>query len=347
MSGEQAVSGDQATLRQAETRNRRLLRLLLNIGVLPILLLIAIVLFSLMSGNFLSFFNIVNILRQTSYLTIVALGQMIVMLTAGFDLSVGSTVAVTSVTSALAMAGVASGHPDAPWLAIAAGALVGFGCGLAMGVINGLGVALLSVSPFIMTLGMASVGFCAALYLTAGMPVRGIPDEFADYFDSTGFFGIKVPIWFAFALAIAVYLLLNWTRLGRHFYAVGGNLKAAMLSGVHTRLTLFMAYAICAALTSVAGLLLTARMETGEANVGASMPLESIAACVIAGVSLRGGTGNVPYVVLGAIFFGVIENGMNVSGVSSYLQIGVTGAILIFAAVADEFRRRLIGKTMS
>jgi len=163
MSGEQAVSGEQASLRQAEARNRRLLRLVLNIGVLPILLLIAIVLFSLMSGNFLSFFNIVNILRQTSYLTIVALGQMIVMLTAGFDLSVGSTVAVTSVTSALAMAGVASGHPDAPWLAIAAGALVGFGCGLAMGVINGLGVALLSVSPFIMTLGMASVGFSAAL----------------------------------------------------------------------------------------------------------------------------------------------------------------------------------------
>ena len=83
------------------------------------------------------------------------------------------------------------------------------------------------------------------------------------------------------------------------------------------------------------------------ANVGTSMPLQSIAACVIAGVSLRGGTGNVPYVVLGAIFFGVIENGMNVSGVSSYLQIGVTGAILIFAAVADEFRRRLIGKTRS
>jgi ribose transport system permease protein len=343
---EQAM-GEQAMTRQAETRNRRLLRVVLAIGVLPILLAIAIVLFSLLSGNFLSFFNIINILRQTSYLTIVALGQMIVMVTAGFDLSVGSTLAVTSVTSALAMAGVAAGHPDAPWLAIAAGCLVGFGCGLTMGIINGLGVAVLSVSPFIMTLGMASVGFCTALYLTAGMPVRGIPDRFAESFDSGAIFGIKAPIWVAFLLAIAVYLLLNWTRLGRHFYAVGGNLKAAVLSGVHARFTLFMAYAICAGLTSIAGLLLTARMETGEANVGASMPLESIAACVIAGVSLRGGTGNVPYVVLGAIFFGVIENGMNVSGVSSYLQIGVTGAILIFAAFADEFRRRLIGKTRS
>jgi ribose transport system permease protein len=242
------------------------------------------------------------------------------------------------------MAGMAAAYPDQPWLAIAAGAPIGFLCGLAVGVVNGLGVALLGVSPFIVTLGMASVGFCAALYLTSGTPVRGIPYEFADTFGSGGFFGLKAPVWVALVLAVAVYILLNWTRLGRHFYAVGGNLKAAALSGVHTRLTLFMAYAVCAGLTSIAGLLLTARMETGEANIGTSMPLQSIAACVIAGVSLRGGTGNVPYVVLGAVFFGVVENGMNVSGVSSYLQIGVTGAILVFAAVADEFRRRLIGR---
>ncbi len=338
---------EQAVTRHSAIRRQWLVRLFLNIGVLPILLVASLILFSLLSHNFLTFSNIANVLRQTSYLTIVALGQMIVMLTAGFDLSVGSTLAVTSVTSALTMAGVSLGYPDAPWLAIAAGAAVGFACGLSVGVVNGLGVALLSVSPFIMTLGMASVGFCAALYLTSGTPVRGIPDAFADTFDSSGFLGFKAPVWVALALAIAIYVLLNWTRLGRHFYAVGGNLKAAQLSGVHTRLTLFMAYAICAALTSISGLLLTARMETGEANIGTSMPLESIAACVIAGVSLRGGTGSVPYVVLGAVFFGVIDNGMNVSGVSSYLQIGVTGAILIVAAVADELRRRLIGKARS
>jgi ribose transport system permease protein len=270
---------------------------------------------------------------------------MVVMVTAGFDLSVGSTLAVTSVTSALAMSGIAAGNPDAPWLAIGGGVVVGFTCGLAVGIVNGLGVALLSVSPFIMTLGMASVGFCAALYLTAGMPVRGIPYEFSDTFGSGKIFGLTTPVWMALISFIAVYLLMTWTRYGRHFYAVGGNIKAAALSGVNTRRTLFLAYAICAALTSIAGLLLTARMETGEANIGTSMPLQSIAACVIAGVSLRGGTGKVPYVVLGALFFGVVENGMNVSGVSSYLQIGVTGVILIFAAVADEFRRRLSVRT--
>lgn len=327
-----------------QAKSQLLMRLFLSIGVLPILLAIALVLFSLLSDHFFTFNNIANVLRQTSYLTIVALGQMIVMLTAGFDLSVGSTLAVTSVTSALGMAGMAAAFPDQPWLAIAVGAPIGFLCGLTVGVANGIGVALLGVSPFIVTLGMASVGFCAALYLTSGTPVRGIPYEFADTFGSGGFMGLKAPVWVAVVIAIAAYVLLNWTRLGRHFYAVGGNLKAAALSGVHTRLTLFMAYAVCAGLTSIAGLLLTARMETGEANIGTSMPLQSIAACVIAGVSLRGGTGSVPYVVLGAVFFGVIENGMNLSGVNSYLQIGVTGAILIFAAFADEFRRRLIGR---
>ena len=254
--------------------------------VLPILLVIALVLFSLMSDYFLTFNNIANVLRQSSYLTIVALGQMVVMVTAGFDLSVGSALAVTSVTSALAMSGIAVGYPDSPWLAIGGGIAVGFACGLAVGIINGLGVALLSVSPFIMTLGMASVGFCVALYLTAGMPVRGIPYEFADTFGSGMLLGLRTPVWVALALFVAVYLLMTWTRYGRHFYAVGGNIKAAALSGVNTRRTLFLAYAICAGLTSIAGLLLTARMETGEANIGTSMPLQSIAACVIAGVSI-------------------------------------------------------------
>lgn len=336
---------ERAMDRQAQGYEKKLAQIFVSVGVLPILLLVALALFSVMSDYFLTFSNLTNVLRQSSFLAIVAMGQMVVMVTAGFDLSVGSILAVTSVTSALAMSGVAAGNPDAPWLAIAAGVLVGFGCGLAVGIVNGVGVAILSVSPFIMTLGMASVGFCAALYLTSGTPVRGLPYEFADTFGSGGFLGVKAPVWVALVLFSAVYVLMTWTRIGRHFYAVGGNIKAAALSGVNTRRTLFLAYAICAGLTSIAGLLLTARMETGEANTGASMPLQSIAACVIAGVSLRGGTGKVAYVVLGALFFGVVENGMNVSGVSSYLQIGVTGLILIFAAVADEFRRRLGART--
>ena len=125
--------------------------------------------------------------------------------------------------------------------------------------------------------------------------------------------GIPAPVYVTAALILMLYLLVNWTRLGRYFYAVGGNIKAARLSGINTRLTLFTAYVLCGGMASISGLLLTARLETGEANIGASMPLELIAACVIAGVSLRGGVGRVENVVLGALFIGLIQNGMNLA----------------------------------
>jgi ribose/xylose/arabinose/galactoside ABC-type transport system permease subunit len=125
---------------------------------------------------------------------------------------------------------------------------------------------------------------------------------------------------------------------------VGGNIKASRLSGINTRKTLFLAYVLCAALTSISGLMLTARLETGEANIGSSMPLESIAACVIGGVSLRGGVGRLSSVVLGAIFIGLVQNGMNLARIDSYLQTVVIGVLLILAVVADQFRLKLIAE---
>jgi ribose/xylose/arabinose/galactoside ABC-type transport system permease subunit len=323
---------------------RFLLGAFVRVGVLPVLLAIAVVLFAFLSERFVTWNNITNVLRQSSYLTIVAMGQMLVLLTGGFDLSVGTQLAITSVVSALAMSATYAAMPDAVGLAIAVGMLAGLGAGLSIGLFNGVGVAILNVSPFIMTLGMASVGFGIALYLTAGMPVRGLPPEYADTFGSGGFLGLRTSVWVAAVLAVIVYVLVSWTRFGRHLYAVGGNPKAAHLSGIDTRRTLFAAYALCAALTSIAGLMLTARMETGEANIGSSMPLESIAACVIGGVSLRGGIGRLEFVILGALFIGVVQNGMNLARVESYLQIVVTGVILIIAVIADEARRRVVAR---
>ena len=320
---------------------RWLLVMFVRLGVLPILLIGSVILFAMLSDRFLSWNNITNVLRQTSYLTMVSMGQMIVLLTGGFDLSVGTILAVTSVVSAMAMASAALAFPDAIWLAIGLGMLAGLLAGLAIGACNGVGVAIFNVSPFIMTLGMASVGFGVALYLTGGIPVRGLPFAFSDIFGGGQLLGLRTPVWVTAGLAVLVYLLLNWTRLGRYLYAVGGNIKAAELSGINTRRTLFLAYFLCAGLTSIAGLMLTARMETGEANIGSSMPLESIAACVIAAVSLRGGTGRVEFVILGAVFIGVVQNGMNLARVESYLQIVVTGAILILAVIFDEVRRKV------
>ena len=315
-----------------------------RLGVLPFLLLIAVVVFATLSDNFLTGRNIMNVLRQSTYLSLVAMGQMLALLTGGFDLSVGTILAVTSVVSATAMAGAIGAFPEAPLIAISLGVLAGLAAGSAIGAVNGIGVAVFNVSPFMMTLGMASVGFGIALYMTGGVPVYGMPDAFGSLFGFGQLFGIPTPIYFTLALLGAMYLLLNWTRLGRYFYAVGGNIKASALSGINTRPTLFLAYLLCGAMASISGLLLTARLETGEANIGASMPLESIAACVIGGVSLRGGIGRVENVVLGAIFIGLIQNGMNLARIESYLQTVVIGALLILAVIADQFRQRYIAR---
>ena len=164
------------------------------------------------------------------------------------------------------------------------GILAGIGAGTLVGVVNGIGVALFNVSPFMMTLGTATISFGIALTLTSGVPVYGMPDEFGTIFSFARIFDIPSPVYVTAGLFVLMYVLLNWTRIGRYLYAVGGNLKASRLSGISTRFYLFMAYVLCGGLAAVAGALLTARLETGEANIGASMPLDSIAACVIGGV---------------------------------------------------------------
>jgi ribose transport system permease protein len=319
-------------------------QLFVRLGVLPFLLLIAIVIFALLSSRFYGPENIKNVLRQSSYLTMVAMGQMLALLTGGFDLSVGIILAVTSVIGALAMASMYAAFPDAVLLCVVVGMLAGIGAGALIGICNGAGVAL-GVSPFMMTLGMASVGYGIALYLTGGVPVYGMPKEFGKVLGFGQLFGvIPAPVIVTGILIAAMYVVLNRTRMGRYFYAIGGNLKAATLSGINTRLYLFLAYVMCGTITAISGIVLTARLETGEANIGINMPLESIAACVIGGVSLRGGTGRLLFVVLGALFIGIVQNGMNLARIESYLQIVVVGILLIFAVVADQFRQKLVAK---
>jgi len=330
----------------AGTRSRRpgdwLKRLFVRLGILPFLLVIAVIVFSLLSENFLTGRNLLNVLRQSVYLTIVALGQMLALLTGGFDLSVGTILALASVVGAMVMASVYAAMPDAVFLAIALGFLAGVAAGTMIGVANAVGVAFFNVSPFMMSLGMASVGFGIALYLTGGVPVYGMPVAFGDIFGFGTLLGVPTPVWVAALLIVLLWVLLYRTPYGRYFYAVGGNAKAARLSGINVRGTLFATYVLCAALAATAGMLLTARLDTGEANIGASMPLESIAACVIAGVSLRGGIGRLENVVLGALFIGLVQNGMNLARIESYLQTVVLGALLILAVIADQIRLRYV-----
>lgn len=316
--------------------------LFLRLGVLPFFLAAALIVFALVSTQFLSVQNLTNVARQSVYLVLVSLGQMLVLISGGFDLAVGTAIAVTSVVSAMAMVALAAWMPDMVWVAILLGALAGFGSALLIGALNGLGVAQFGVSPFIMTLGVQSVGAGIALFLTGGVPVSGLPFEFGNFFGFGRIFGVPVPVLFALAAIAIIWLLMNRTRFGAHLYAVGGNLKAANLSGVHTRRTLFLAYVACALLASIAGVLMTARVESGETNLGGTIALESIAACVIAGVSLRGGIGRVENVVLGAFFITLLQNGMNMAQIGSYLQMILLGSLLILAVIFDQVRYRML-----
>jgi ribose transport system permease protein len=232
--------------------------------------------------------------------------------------------------------------PDAVWFAIAVGCLCGVLAGTLVGVVNGVGVAWLGVSPFIMTLGTQSVGFGIALLMTGGVPVSGLPGELSETLGFGSLLGVPIPILVTAVVAVAFYVLMSRTARGNFLLAVGGNAKAAALSGVNVRSTLLLAYVLCALVTAVSGLLLTARVESGEANIGGTMALESIAACVIGGVSLRGGIGRVENVVLGAIFIVLVQNGMNLSEVGSYLQMIVLGTLLIIAVISDQIRHRII-----
>lgn len=317
-------------------------RVFIRVGVLPFFLGIAVVVFTLLSDKFLSLQNLVNVGRQSVYLILVSLGQMLVLISGGFDLSVGTVIALSSVISATVMVAMAPIFPEAIWLAIAIGALAGFGAALVVGGINGIGVAIFEVSPFIMTLGVSSVGAGLALFLTGGIPVSGLPFAFGNVFGFGRLWGIPVPVIVAILCIVIMWICMARTRLGAQVYAVGGNIKAAHLSAINTKRTLMMAYILCSLIAALTGLLLTARVESGEANLGGTIALESIAACVIAGVSLRGGLGRVENVVLGGFFIILVQNGMNLAQVSSYMQMVLLGTLLILAVIFDQLRFRMI-----
>jgi len=317
-------------------------RVFLRMGVLPLLLVAAIAVFSLMSDQFLTQQNLVNLLRQSVYLILVSLGQMLALVTGGFDLSVGTILAITSVVSATVMSQMHAASPEAVWTAVVVGSMCGIGAGALVGLVNGIGIAFAGVSPFIMTLGIQSVGFGLALFMTGGVPVSGLPAEFGETLGFGNVLGIPTPILATAMCVVAFYVLMSRTALGSHFLAVGGNAKAAALSGVNVRSTLLIAYLLCALVTAVSGILLSARLESGESNIGGTVALESIAACVIAGVSLRGGIGRVENVILGAVFIGLVQNGMNLAQVGSYMQMVVLGVLLIVAVVSDQIRYRIL-----
>jgi ribose/xylose/arabinose/galactoside ABC-type transport system permease subunit len=220
--------------------------------------------------------------------------------------------------------------------------VAGIGAGILtatlIGLTNGVTIAIFRVSPFIVTLGMMSVAHGLALLLSGGVPIFNLPDQLNQVLGIGKIFGIPVPLLLAALVVGVIHILLNHNRIGRYFYALGGNREAARLSGIAVRKYTCLAYVLGGTLTGIAGIMLTARVASGEPNLGAELPLESIAAAVIGGVSLRGGEGNVVGAIFGAVLIVLIRNGMDLMNISSYLQMCVMGGLLIFAVVMDQLR---------
>ena len=307
-------------------------RLVLERGMevaLPAVTIGLIVLFASLSDVFLTPQNFRNIGIAASALAAVSFGQTFVILTAGLDLSVGATVALVSVVSAFVMREYG----------IAPGILAALVCGVCVGIVNGLIITRLRVSPFIATLAMLSVTGGLALNLAGGVPIPGLPSAFGQIaYQSIA--GVPVPVLIAVLTLVLAELALRFTRFGRNVCAVGGNQEAARLSGINVDSIKTAAYAFCGLTAAVGSIILTARVSSGQPTLGATLPLESIAAVVLGGVSLAGGRGSIINVAFGVAFISILANGLNLLNVSSYTQMMIIGTALIVAVALDQFGMR-------
>jgi ribose transport system permease protein len=329
------------TWRTKSTLYEKASRLFVTIGILPFLLVVMFIALGLIERRFWLLENIFNVFRQSSYLCVVAMAQMLVLLTGNYDLSVGANIALGAIVMNLVAVLILGAYPDAPTIAIVAGVISALATGTIIGVINGIGVAVMKVHSFIMTLGMMSVALGIALFLSGGMPVSGVPDSFGQTFAYGRPLGIPAPVIATIATFFVLYTLLEWTRFGRHLYAVGSSIHASRLTGIDTGRQLFLAHVLCGSVTAFGAILLTARVGTGEANMGNEFVLASITACALGGVSLGGGTGRIYNVVLGAFFLTMLTNGMTIARMGSYAQIVADGVLLILAVWAEQLRLRI------
>lgn len=280
---------------------------------------------TILTPHFLTVSNLLNVAQQASINAIIAVGLTFVIISGGIDLSVGSVVAFSGVVMASLL------QREVAWpIAIAGGLATGLGAGI----VNGVLITLGRLPPFIATLGMMSVARGAALLFTDGRPISGFAENFR--WLATGEIAfVPVPILLMILVYAVAHFLLRRTPFGRYVYAIGGNEEAALLSGVPVRLHKTMVYGVGGLLSGLAAVLLTARLNSAQPIAGINYELDAIAATVIGGTSLMGGQGSVVGTLIGALIMGVLRNGLNLLGVSSFVQQLVIGVVIILAVLMD------------
>ena len=296
-------------------------------SVFAMLILVAFYL-SFSNDYFLSQRNLMNVGRQGSVVAIVALGQALVIIARGIDLSVGSVIGLSAVCAAIVLQ-----TTDSNMLALAAG----LGAGLSAGVLNGLMVTRFRINPFIATLGMLSIARGVALLMTGGIPVTFM--GWAEVLGAGRVFDIPVSVILMIGLAILVHLIATRTVTGREIYAVGDNPKAARLAGIDTGRIRMVVFAFCGLLAGLGGIILAGNLASADPNLGMGYELDVIAAVILGGTALSGGRGSIIGVFIGAMLMALLNNAFVLLGIWAYWQVVTKGLIIILAVGVDGLHR--------
>jgi ribose transport system permease protein len=306
-----------------------------------IALLIMVIAMSLLSDTFLTPENGWNILRQISVNLCLSIGMTLIILSGGIDLSVGAILALSgAVAAGLLRNGIPIPAFDVLLQFTVPGAIIsGIVVGLALGAFNGFVITRFRLPPFVATLGMFSIARGLTMLWTGGFPITGLAASFG--FIGTGIvLGVPMPVWICLALVAIFVVVTQRTRFGRYLYAVGGNERAARLTGLRVNRVKLWVYTLGGGLAGVAGLLVTARLDSAQPNAGLGYELDSIAAVVIGGTSLSGGRGSIMGTVLGCLIIGVLNNGLFLLNVSPFWQQVIKGLVILVAVAIDRAHAR-------
>ncbi|MBR1672512.1 MAG: ABC transporter permease [Fretibacterium sp.] len=280
-------------------------------------------------NTFLTRTNIFNVLRQSSTNLMLACGMTMVIILGGIDLSVGSIIAMSGVLGAAAV--VWYGLPEGVGIAIA------LLSGLIFGLLNGMVIAMTKIPPFIVTLASMNVAKGIAYVFSGGKPIRCMTDAWK--FLGAGYVGpVPTPVISMTAVFIIAVLILNRTRIGRHIYAVGGNDTAAKFSGISTAKTKFFVYSFSGLMAGLAGITIASRLYSGTCTSGDGAEMDAIAAVVVGGTSMAGGSGRLGGTLIGVLIIGILNNGLNLMGVNSDWQYIIKGAVILLAVYVDFLR---------
>ncbi|MGP3933121.1 ABC transporter permease [Nonomuraea sp. KM88] len=299
-----------------------------------VVMLLIIAYFSYRSARFGTPDNLQTIAIAAAPFALIALGQTLVILTGGIDLSVGSIIALSAMTAAYTV----KGHPERLWLALLVAMLVG----LAAGAVNGFLVSKVNVPPFIATLGMLTTASGLAYVVGQGAPINGLPQNFGEIANNK-IFGLQIPVVVMIVGIAALALIMKRTSYGMRVYAVGGNPVAAQIAGVKTTRILFSVYALSGLLAGLSGVMLASRVISGPPNLGEGYELDAIAAVVIGGASLLGGRGSILGTALGLFLIQTLNNGLDILVVPAYWQSVIKGALIVAAVTVDVWSAKRRG----